>query len=343
VTPYRSVRVEGRPIDPARPRFGLAGAAVGAVCCFVSLIDLHFGHFTRKDSMLLFGGSAAIALLLAYSAWEAPAGRNALWAAVGVYAFSFVPQIFVHEWMGEWVWGVRYVGVGAIAAALLLRLRRTRPGSYGIFLRAAAVVGTWWGLQMTMKLAWSHSDQTVRAELFSRVVYLLLAAGMLDMRRYVGAVPMREAIRTPMHTAREVVTTRICLALVSIAASLTALEYAWHSEWNVIAAAEALGVGVALAAHLPWLARARGIRDAMIAASCSLVALWIGWQAYETRAHAPIAIVFFAAPAIAIDLWVVRFAAVHPNDPDSTRLRVLGHVAAFLHTLAAVLAIARVA
>jgi hypothetical protein len=342
VTPYRSARVEGRPLDPSRPRFGLAGAAVGAVCVFVSLVDLYFQHFTRKDNMLLFGGSAAIALLLAYSAWEAPAGRNALWAAVGVYAFSFVPQILVHEWMGEWVWGVRYLGVGAIAAALLVRLRRTRPGSYGVFLRGAAIVGTWWGLQMTMKLAWSHSSQTVRSELFSRSVYLLLAAGMLDMRRFVGGVPMQEAIRTPMHTAREIATTRICLALLSIGASLTALEYAWHSEWNVIAAAEALGAFVALAGHLPWMARARGLREPMIAACSSLAALWIGWQAYDARAFAPIAIVFFAAPAIAVDLWVARFAAVSPNDTDSSSVRSLAWVAAFLHALAAVVAVMRV-
>jgi hypothetical protein len=312
------------------------------VCVFVSLIDLHLGHFTRKDSVLLFGGSAAIALLLAYSAWEAPAGRSAMWAAVSVYAFSFVPQILVHAWMGEWVWGVRYLGVGAMAGALLLRLRRTRPGSYGVFLRGAALVGTWWGLQMTMKLAWSHSDQTVRSELFSRIVYLLLAAGMLDMRRYVGAVPMREAVRTPMHTAREILTTRICLALLSLAATLTALEYAWHSEWNVIAAAEALGVAITIAAHLPWIARARGKREPFGAASWSLAALWIAWQAYDARPLAPLAIFFFAAAAIGIDLWVARLAATHPNDPDSSSVRVLGSAAAFLHAIAAVVAIGRV-
>jgi len=62
VTPYRSARVEGRPLDPSRPRFGLAGAAVGAVCAFASLMDLGLNHrFTPVDSVLLFGGSAALA------------------------------------------------------------------------------------------------------------------------------------------------------------------------------------------------------------------------------------------------------------------------------------------
>lgn len=90
-------------------------------------MDLHFNQrFTRVDGVLLFGGSAVMSMLLVYSALDAPAGRNALFAAIGVFMFSFVPQLFVHEWMGEWVWGVRYLGVGAIAGALLLRLRRTR-------------------------------------------------------------------------------------------------------------------------------------------------------------------------------------------------------------------------
>jgi hypothetical protein len=306
-------------------------------------MDLHFNHrFNAIDSVLLFGGSTAMSLLLAYSALEAPAGRNALYAALGVFMFSFVPQLFVHEWMGEWVWGVRYLGVGAIAGALLLRLRRTRPGSYGVFLRAAALVGTWWGLQMTMKLAWTHSNLTVRSELFSRVVYLLLAAGMLDMRRFVGAVPLNEPVRTPMHTAREIATTRVCLALLSLGVTTTALDYAWHSEWNVIAAAEVLGVAVTLAFHLPWVWKVRGLDAVCLVAMLSFGALAFAWLAYKEQPVAPRAIALFAFCAIVVDLVVERFAAASRKDPDASSTRALAALAVVLHALAAVIAIARI-
>lgn len=343
MTPYRSARVEGRPLDPSRPRFGLAGAAVGAVCAFAALMDLGLNHrFTRVDNILLFGGSAAIALLMAYSALEAPAGRNAMFAAVGVFVFSFVPQLLVHEWMGEWVWGVRYLGLGAIAAALLVRLRRTRPGSYGFFLRGAAIVGTWWGLLRTVALTWTYSQFDGRSELFSRVVYLLLAAGMIDVRRFVGAPPMREPVRTSMHTAREVATTRVCLALLLLGATLSATTYTWHSEWNVIASADGIGAAIALGFHLPWVARTRGLRVAVVLGSFSLLGLALGWRGFDSSATARIAIVICGAVAIGIDLCVVRFAAASNDDPDARSTHMLGNVAAFLHVLAAVAAVARV-
>jgi len=307
-------------------------------------MDLGLNHrFTPVDSVLLFGGSAAMALLIAYSALDAPAGRNETFAAISVFMFSFVPQLLVHEWMGEWVWGVRYLGVGAIAAALLVRLRRTRPGSYGFFLRGAAIVGTWWGLLRTVALVFTHTQFDGRSELYSRVVYLLLAAGMLDMRRFVGAVPMKEPARTFMHTAREVATTRVCLALLSLGAALSASTYTWHSEWNVIASAELVAVGVTIAFHVPWMLRTLRMPPVSFVGALMVVGVGLAKKAYDEQPFAPWALVVLAAAAVATDVIVERFARKSKDDPDAKSTRVLAVLAIVLHVAAAAITIARVA
>jgi len=340
VTPYRTARVEGSIADPSRPKFGLAGAAVGAIACFIALADQPFHRWTHVHDMLLFGGSAAIALLVAYSTIEAPAGRVFTLLAVGVYTFSFIPQIIVHSWMGSWVWSVRYFGLAGIAGGLLLRLRRTRPGSYGALLRCAALVAAWWASTQFLGTIFENARQAALAETCSRIVYLLLAAGMLDVRRYVGAVPMRETERTPLHAAREIATTRVGLALVSILAGATTLDYAWNSEWAVIAAAETVSIVVTLAFHAPWLARNRSSVIASVATLASIVAAAFVFRAFDHQSRALRAVLVCAVAAATVDFAILRFAA---TDGDEARApSVLAASALILHAIAFAVVAARI-
>ena len=141
MTPYRSARVEGRAIDPARPRAGLAGAAVASLAVFFSLVHMATHHGASAfDGLLLYAGSASMALLLAYSSFDAPAGRGVLFVSAGAFALSLVPQTVVRARMSSVVWPARYLAIAGIACALLRRLRRTRPGSHRVMLRVAAAL-----------------------------------------------------------------------------------------------------------------------------------------------------------------------------------------------------------
>jgi hypothetical protein len=292
--------------------------------------------------VLLFGGSAALIVMLAYSALEAPAGRPLLVASLALFGFSFVPQLYWRGLMGEWVWGARYIGVAGIATGLLLRLRRTRPGRYGASLRLAAIVAGWWGLQHVFVLSWTHASQTVRSELFSRSVYVLLAIGLLDMRRWLGGAPEREPARTSSDAAREIATTRVCLALVSIGSALSALTYTWHSEWVVIAGAEALALAVTLALHVPWVLRERGLTVPALVAPFALFGFGFAWRAFDSRGLAPLATISCAAVAIAVDASVARFAWSAKTDSARPAYR-LALAAIALHVVNAAIICYRVA
>ncbi len=314
MTPYRTARIDGRVADPSRPKFGLVGAAIGSLACFLSLVDLYFGRFTSIDAVLLFGGSAAMVLMLAYSALDAPAGRGTLFVALTVFAFSFVPQLLIPSWMGDWVWSVRYLGVAGIACGLLLRLRRTRPGRYGGLLRLAGVISAWWSAQWAVAMMSHRGHQSARAEAFSRVVYLLLAAGMLDLRRWVGAVPVRDAARGPVDAAREIATTRVCLGVVSVGAALTTLPYEWHSEWAVIASAELVAIGITLAIHIPWIMRQRPGSPPFAAAGACVVGGTLAWLAFGIPWLAAVAATAFAIGNLVVDVAVASLAAnAKPN------------------------------
>jgi hypothetical protein len=344
VTPYRAAKVDDRAaIDPSRARFGLAGAALASLAVFVSVVHMmtHSGP-SLFDGVLLYAGSATMALLLAYASLDAPAGRGVLFVSVAAFALSFVPQTIVRSLMSPWIWPARYLAIAGIASGLLLRMRRTRPGTYGVALRLAGALAAWWGLQWLVGALWADGMQSARSELFSRAIYLLLAAGMLDMRRFVGAVPERERERTPVDTAREIATTRICLAVVSLIASLSALPYAWHSEWSVIGAAEASALVVTVSFHVVWLVFAAPrtrVQPAIIA--MAVLAFALGCRAFAARELAPVAALAAAMAELLADYAVARVAAPARAAEGRSAHRI-AIAAMALHALNAAVIVARV-
>jgi hypothetical protein len=341
VTPYREGRIDrGGITDPSRPRFGLAGAAVGSLACFVALIDQQMHHFGRFDAVLLFGGSAAITILLAYSALDAPAGRGVLLAALAAFAGSFVPQVAEGPRTGSWVWALRYVALAGIAAGLLLRLRRTRPGTHGALLRLAGITAFWWGVQHVPSLFLSRAEQSARSELFSRLVYLFLAVGILDLRRWVGAVPARDARRTPIDAAREIATTRVCLGVVSVGAALSTSSCAWHSEWAVIATVQMVSALITVTLHLQWIWRES--RLAVFVAVPALLAVPLALNAFDAPHLALPAVIVFATASVVADLAVVRFVAPLTKATTARSAFGLGLAAIALHLVDLAIVAARV-
>ncbi len=299
--------------EPTRARLGLLVGAVGALLCFGSLMHAYLGSFSVGNSTALSVGAAIVSVALVYASLDAPSGRALLIPSAAVFAATFVmrpmgsaaPELF----MRTWVWPARYFAVTGLAAGLLLRLRRSRPGASGAFLRLAAIVGAWWGLSWMASWVWSGADHSARAEALSRVCYLLLALGMLDTRRYVGIAPLEAPARTPDDLAREMATTRICLAALSLAVTFAAPKEPWSSRWAVLATAETVGAGALFLLHARWLLRTRHVLAAALSMLTSVLAVWTAVLAFDahTGPLPAVAICCFGAGALIVDGSIAHF------------------------------------
>lgn len=318
MTPYRSAGpVDTRIADPARARLGLVLASAGAVGCFVALARSYLAPFDRADQLLLMLGAALLVVGVAYSALDAPAGRAAMLTASFVLGASFVaagplaPAAWRHS-MGASVWPARYLALSGVAVGLLLRLRRSRPGTSGALLRITALLAAWWGVQWFVASAFTDGARSARAEALSRASYLLLAVGMLDVRRYVGIAPRAEPARTADDALRELQTTRLCAAMVSLVVALAAQRSTWHAEWTVIACCELVVLAVTVAAHAPSLARLAppGAARRLLAVGVvvAVPAVAAGAIAFDAQRIAPMATALVAVVALAFDEVARRLA-----------------------------------
>jgi hypothetical protein len=347
MTPYRSAGpLETGIADPARARLGLVMGCVGSFGCFVSLLHTFLDHFNSTDRVLLLGGAAVMAVGVMYSALDAPAGRILLILSAAVFAASFMLGGPLRgdawrEYMGLYGWPARYFAVAGIAGGLLLRLRRSRPGTYGALLRLAAIVGAWWGLQWLTAGFLTNAHQGRHAEVLSRVCYLFLAAGMLDVRRYLGIVPREPPARTEIDAAREIATTRLCLAAVAAGVALTAEDWTWHSKWNVILTVEYVAVAIALVAHLPFLMRSQAKILGIAAAVAMLIGIGTGIAALGEPRRAVFAAISFAVAALAIDAGVARFARKAGTNRGMPAAFWMSSAAIAVHLIAAIVVLVK--
>lgn len=340
-TPYRSAGpLESRVVDPARARLGLAIAAAGALVMFGSLLYTSFGPVSPTNGAVLSTSAAVIAVGIGYSALDAPRGRALLLASATVFAATFL-ALRVHG-VRPLVWPTRYAAVAGIAGGLLLRLHRSKPGTYGVLLRLAGIIGAWWGLQWIAAAVLSDATRSWHAEALSRVCYLLLAAGMLDVRRYLGTAPQKAPVRTPIDAAREIASTRLCLGATSLGIALVWQQYTWHSTWSVLFAFELVAIVLSLAAHVPWLARTRALRSAIAAAALMTIATLLALDAADVRGHAAYAMTLFVTASITVDVAVTRFA-LRSDEPSMHQARFMTMAAITLRVTSLLIVLTKLA